>query len=349
MIKQVLWNKDELSKALGQKVNQSCCDITGVSIDTRTIAKGDLFLALKGNNFDGNAFVDEAIVKGASLCIVDNIDKVKEKNRDKIVLVSNVANALNELAIYRRNSLQGKVICITGSVGKTNTKEMLGLALSANGKTYASYKNFNNHYGLPLSLMRTPIDTEFCILELGMSRTGEIKHLSKIAQPNIAIITNVEAVHLEFFNSVTEIAYAKAEIFEGMKTPSFAILNMDNIYYDILYKQALKKGIQTITFGSSTKSNYYISNTRYLANGDQLVAINCSGKTIQQKFHKDIGKHIIFNSLAVFACLNLLNTNLAIAQKALEKFTLFAGKGEITILPNNIMLVPLLWQQPLKI
>ena len=339
MIKQVLWSKDELSKALGQKIHQETHDIIGVSIDTRTIEKGDIFLAIKGNNFDGNAFANEAIGKGASLCIIDDIYKVSEKNRDKVVLVNDVTNALNSMAKYRRNSLKGKVIGITGSVGKTSTKEMLSLALSACGKTYASLKNFNNHYGLPLSLVRTPIDTEFCILELGMSATGEIRDLSKIAQPNIAIITNVEAVHLQSFDSIAEIAYAKAEIFKNIKASSFGILNIDNIYYDILYQQACRSGVQTIAFGNSAKSDCYIKEIKYLANGEQLIDINCLGKDIQQKFCKDVGKHLIFNSLAVFACLNLLKVNMTAAQKALEKFTPFTGRGKITILSNNIILI----------
>ena len=339
MIKQVLWNKDELSKALGQKIHQGAHDVTGISIDTRTIEKGDIFLAIKGNNFDGNAFADEAIKKGASLCVVDDIYKVSEKNRDKIVLVNDVMNALNNMAKYRRNSLKGKVIGITGSVGKTSTKEMLRLALSACGKTYASFRNFNNHYGLPLSLVRTPINTEFCILELGMSATGEVSNLSKIAEPDITIITNVEAVHLQSFNSIAEIAYAKAEIFKNMKASGFGILNIDNTYYDILYQQACRSGVQTIAFGNSTKSDCYIKEMQYLENGEQLINISCLGKGIQQKFCKDVGKHLIFNSLAVFACLNLLKVNMTAAQKALEKFTPFTGRGKITILSNNIILI----------
>ncbi len=339
MTKQILWNKAELADALKQKIDQDLGNITGASIDTRTIETGDIFLALKGNNFDGNAFSDEAIEKGASLCIVDEIDKIKENNRNKIILVENVADALNSLAKYRRNSLKGKVICITGSLGKTTTKEMLRSTLSACGKTHASSRNLNNHYGLPLSLIRTPVDTEFCILELGMSSVGEIRSLSKIAQPNIAIITNVEAVHLEFFNSITEIAYAKAEVFENMKLPSFGIINISHIHSDILRQQADKNGVQIIAVGNNIQADCYIVKTERLANGDQLVDINCLGKNIQQKFSKDIGKHLINNSLAVFACVSLLNANLTVTQKALEKFMPFTGRGEITKLSHNITLI----------
>lgn len=338
-MQKTLWDKDELAKALDQIIDQDLGNITEVSIDTRTLKKGDAFLALKGNNFDGNAFADEAIDKGASLCIVDDINQVQEKNKDKVTLVKNVATALNNLAEYRRNSLKGKVICITGSVGKTSTKEMLKLALSPCGKTYSSSKNLNNHYGLPLSLVRAPIDTEFCILELGMSGTGEIKNLCKIAKPNIAIITNVEAVHLEFFNSIAEIAHAKSEIFDNMKASDFGIINISNPYSDILHQHASKNGVRVITFGSDVQSDYCIRKIKSLASGHRLVSINCLGKNIEQRFDKNVGEQLIFNSLAVFACLNLLNVNFVAAQKALEKFTPFTGRGETTVLSNNIVLI----------
>jgi UDP-N-acetylmuramoyl-tripeptide--D-alanyl-D-alanine ligase len=334
-MKQILWTEHELSTALNIKITKKLCNITGVSIDTRSIEKGDMFLAIKGSNFNGNHFVDEAIEKGASLCIATNDSNVA-KNNKKVVLVNDIGQALNNLAIYRRKSISGKVIAITGSVGKTSTKEMLKLALSNCGKTFASTKNLNNHYGLPLSLIQTPVNTEFCVLELGMSVAGEIKSLSKIAQPNIAIITNIQPVHLKSFTSITEIAYAKAEIFENIKENGIAIINAENIYAPILRKQASKYGVQTLTFGN-LQSNCYIVNMKHLSNGNTLVNINCSGEHIQQKFNKDIGEHLIYNSLAVFVCLNELN--LKVAQKALKNFKPCSGRGAIINLSKGVTLI----------
>ena len=336
---QVLWKKEDIAKLLEQKIEQDLDQITGVSIDTRSIKKGDMFFALKGENFDGNAFVDEAIQKGASMCIANKSAEVQESNRHKVIFVKNVVDSLNTLAVHRRASLKGKVIGITGSIGKTSTKEMLQLALSSVGKTYATAKSFNNHYGLPLSLVQTPIDTDFCILELGMNHAGEIRNLSKIAQPDIGIIINVHPTHLEFFDSIVEIAYAKAEIFEHIQTGGVGVINASSAHYSILHEQACKHEIQTVAFGNGMKSDCHINSIEQLPNGDKIAHINCMERNIQQKFDKDVGEHLIENSLGIFICLSLLKVNMETAQKALEKFTPFLGRGQVFELSNGISLI----------
>jgi UDP-N-acetylmuramoyl-tripeptide--D-alanyl-D-alanine ligase len=338
-MKQILWNKQEIAESLGQNIEQDLDHITGVSIDTRSIEKGDMFFAIRGENFNGNNFANEAIEKGASLCIVDEIVTVKESNKHKVILVKSVMEALNNLASYRRNSLKGKVIGITGSVGKTSTKEMLKLALSSVGKTYATAKSFNNHYGTPFSLVQTPLDTDFCILELGMNHAGEIRYLSEMARPDIAIVVNIHPTHLEFFNSVEEIAYAKAEIFENVKASGFGIINADNAHYAILHEQAAKFGVKTLAFGNAVNSDCQIIDIEQLENGDKMTHIHCMDKNIQQKFNKDVGEHLIQNSLAIFICLTLLNVDMASPQKALEQFVPFLGRGQILNLSNNITLI----------
>ena len=251
-MKEILWDINEVGEALNKIVKgEFLTPITGISIDSRTIEKGDMFFALSGENFNGNDFIDDAIRKGASVCISDDIRKVNLVNIKKVIQVDNVLEALNSLALYRRKSLKGVVIGITGSLGKTSTKEMFKLVLSSYGKTFATKKNLNNHYGLPLSLISCPKDVDFCILELGMSAKGEIANLTKIANPNIAVITNIHPVHLEFFNSIEEIAYAKSEIFENIAPSGFGILNSNSNHFEIQNNQAKEYGVKICKFGKN--------------------------------------------------------------------------------------------------
>lgn len=217
----------------------------------------------------------------------EEVFDIKEKDAHKVILVDNVADAINKMAIYRRNSLTGKVIGVTGSLGKTSTKEMLKLALSECGKVYASPQNLNNHYGLPLSLIQAPVDSDFCILEMGMNHSGEIRNLSSIARPDVAIIVNVQPAHMQFFSSINEIAYAKAEIFEHVKTSGIGIINANNESYYILNQQASKYGLKTITFGEEgLKSDCYIERTEKLQNGNVLVNIKCMGNIFNRNLIK---------------------------------------------------------------
>jgi UDP-N-acetylmuramoyl-tripeptide--D-alanyl-D-alanine ligase len=339
-VKKILWDINEIGKALNWTAkSEFIIPITGVSIDSRTIEKGDMFFALSGENFNGNDFIDDAIQKGASVCISDDIKKVNSSNVKNVIQVENVSNALNSLASYRRKSLKGMVIGITGSLGKTSTKEMFKLALSSCGKTFATKKNLNNHYGVPLSLISCPKDVDFCILELGMGAKGEIANLSKIAKPNIAVITNIHPVHLEFFNSTEEIAYAKSEIFENMAQPSFGILNSNSNHFDIQSNQAKKYEIKIHTFGKDSDANCYIKSIDKYDKIHKIANINCYNKNYEQKFDANVGEHLIFNSLAIFICAISLNLNLSSIQKSLENFKPQSGRGEVINLKNNIKLV----------
>ena len=337
-MKNVLWSKKELEDALNYKDVNYFSDVTGASIDTRTIKKGDMFFALSGENFNGNEFIDIALQKGASLCFTDDIEKVRLDNRKKVIKVNKVAKALNTLAEYRRQSINGKLIGITGSVGKTSTKEMLKLVLSNCGKTFASTKNFNNHYGVPLSLINCPKDVDFCVLELGMSNKGEILNLTKIAKPNISIITNIHPVHLEFFASTEDIAYAKLEIFENMQQPGFAILNEGSLHFNIQLKQAKKFGLEIFTFGKFAESNCYIKDI-IDDKGVKKVKIRCFNQDFEQNFDKSVGDHLIYNSLAIFICANVLNVDLTEIQKALINFKPQSGRGELIELQGHIKLI----------
>ena len=339
-MKKILWDINEIGKVLNWTAKtEFIAPITGVSIDSRTIEEDDIFFALSGENFNGNDFIDDAIEKGASVCISDDIKKVNSSNVKKVIQVENVLNALNSLAIYRRKSLKGMVIGITGSLGKTSTKEMFKLVLSSCGKTFATKKNLNNHYGLPLSLISCPKDVDFCILELGMSAKGEIANLTKIAKPNIAIITNIHPVHLEFFGSTEEIACAKSEIFENMAQPSFGILNSNSNHFDVQNNQAKKYGVKIHTFGKDAQANCYIKSIDKHDKIHKIAHINCCNKNYEQKFNVNVGEHLIFNSLAIFICAISLNLNLNFIQKSLENFKPQSGRGEVIDLKNNIKLV----------
>jgi UDP-N-acetylmuramoyl-tripeptide--D-alanyl-D-alanine ligase len=337
-MKKVLWSKKELEDALNYKDINYFSDVTGASIDTRTIKKGDMFFALSGENFNGNEFIDIAFQKGASLCFTDDIEKVSQANRNKVIRVDEVAKVLNTLAKYRRQSINGKVIGITGSVGKTSTKEMLKIALSNCGKTFASTKNFNNHYGLPLSIINCPRDVDFCVLELGMSNKGEILNLTKIAKPNISIITNIHPVHLEFFASTEDIAYAKSEIFENMQQPRFAILNEKSLHFNVQFNQAKKFGLEIFTFGKFAESNCYIKDI-IDDKGIKRVKIRYFNQDFEQSFDKSVGDHLIYNSLAIFICESVLNVDLTKVQNALINFKPQSGRGELIELSGHIKLI----------
>lgn len=321
---QVLWNSAMLASALGISID-STITATGVSIDSRTIKSGQIFIAIKGENLDGNDYVSEALEKGASLCIINKNNKSLKAYKEQIVEVDDTLEALNKLAIYARYQLKGKVIGITGSVGKTSTKEMLKIALEDQGKVYASQGNFNNHYGLPLCLANMPADTEYAILELGMSSVGEITHLTQLAKPNIAIITTVEAVHLEFFNSISAIAAAKAEIFEGMKKGDTAIINFENPYHQIILGFARDAGLNILSFSQEQKTNFKLESYE-VRSGKAYIKAECMGRDIDYVLGAT-GIHLALNSLAVLAAVYAVGAELPYASRCLVKFKAQQGRG----------------------
>ena len=248
--KKILWTKHELINASNGKdltakfLNNK--KITGISIDTRSIKQNDLFIAIKGKNYDGHDFLDKAIQKGASGIIVSCKESALRHNG---LLVNNTQTALINFAKFSRNRFKGKIIGITGSNGKTTTKDMAKIILSEFGKTFATPGNNNNIIGLSLSLMKLPYNFHYGILELGMSKKNELVKLSLIAKPDLIIISNVSNNHIENFKSEKEIALAKSEIFHGLKKNGKIILNYDNKWFSFLKKIALNYTDQIIPFG----------------------------------------------------------------------------------------------------
>ena len=224
----------------------------GLSIDTRSIKKNNLFLALKGKKTDGNEFIYNALKKGAG-CVVTS-SKINKKSR-KILKVKNPVTFLRKFAEIKREKTTAKVIAITGSAGKTSLKNLTKDLLKNLGKTFSSPKSFNNELGVPISLANLSVDDKFGVFEVGMSRAGEIKNLTKLIKPHIGVITNIGEAHLENFKDVNGIANAKSEIIEQIKNGGTIILNRDDKFFDYLFNKAKKFNLNISTFGFHKKSD----------------------------------------------------------------------------------------------
>lgn len=316
-----LWNSDDLAAALGVAVPPGIA-ASGVSIDTRTLKPGELFIALPGEKVDGHVFAAAAIEKGAAAVLVS-----QPVQTTKQIRVADTAEALNQLARYARDRSGARRVAITGSVGKTTTKELLALALSPFGRVHKTGGNLNNHYGLPLTLAHLPSDAHFAVLELGMSAAGELTALSALAQPEIAMVTHVAAAHLAFFNSVADIAHAKAEIFSGLPEDGIAIYPADNVYTDILADTADEFGVEALTFaGKDPQADAYLLSVKTHAEG-QLVEAMVMGQKLA--FHLPVpGAHVAVNCLPVLLAVHELGFDLNIAANALANFSAVRGRGE---------------------
>lgn len=244
-----LWTAQEVVTATQGRAHGPAWEACGVSIDSRSVARGDLFVALAGESHDGHDHVGAALAAGAAAALVHRIPEGLEETAS-LVLVGDTRAALYDLARAARARTEATLVAVTGSVGKTGTKEMLKLALETTGPTHATSGNLNNHWGVPLTLARLPRDARFAVIEIGMNHAGEIAPLAKLARPHVAIVTAVEAVHMEFFASTAEIAAAKAEIFQGVLPGGTAILPRDNRHAAQLVAAAFEAGItRIVTFG----------------------------------------------------------------------------------------------------
>ena len=212
--------------------------VPGISIDTRTITRGEAFFAIKGDNRDGHDFVQAALAAGAGLAVVAADRRESFPKDAPLLVVADVLEGLRDLARAARARSRAKIVAVTGSVGKTGTKEALRLTLARNGETHASLASYNNHWGVPLSLARCPESARYAVFELGMNHAGEIEPLTRLVRPQVAIITTVEPVHLEFFGSLEAIADAKAEIFLGLERGGAAVINRDNPQFAQLERSA---------------------------------------------------------------------------------------------------------------
>ena len=323
-MKTSLWSLDELVSASGGEVaGTPPAAITGFSIDTRTIEPGDVFVALKDQR-DGHEFAGQALAKGAALAIVRR-DFRLESGAGPLLRVDDPLRALERIAAAARARTRARVVAVTGSVGKTGTKEALRLALGAAGRVHASEKSYNNQWGVPLTLARMPMDTDYAVIEIGMNHAGEITPLSRLARPAIALVTTVEPVHLEFFPSVEAIADAKAEIFAGLEPGGVAILNRDNPHFARLAASARTRGASIVSFGAAPEAEVRLSSSRADAMGSEVSA-SVRGSPVAYRIGAP-GRHLVMNSLAVVAALDALGVDLARALAALASIEAPEGRG----------------------
>jgi UDP-N-acetylmuramoyl-tripeptide--D-alanyl-D-alanine ligase len=322
----VLWTLDAMVAAMrAQKSGALPADVPGISIDSRSIGKGEAFFAIKGDNRDGHDFVEAALKAGAGLAVVARAQSPRFAGAP-LLIVDDVLEALRALAGAARARMQAHVVAVTGSVGKTGTKEALQLALSPDGETHVSAASYNNHWGVPLSLARCPQSAKYAVFEIGMNHAGEITPLTKLVRPHVAIVTAVEPVHLEYFGSLEKIADAKAEIFSGVEPDGTAVLNRDNDQYARLEAAAKAAGVaRVVAFGEHADAEARLLRVSLQADSSTVEA-RILGQPVTYKLGAP-GRHIVLNSLAVLAAVVLVGADLALAALALVNLKAAAGRG----------------------
>ena len=320
-----LYGLDELAAATSGDVRGTPRAVTGISIDTRTLAPGDAFFAITGENSDGHRFVPAALENGAALAVVAR-DKADSLPPDApLLLVDDVLAAMEATGRAARARSGARIAAVTGSVGKTTTKEALRLALSADGLTHASAASYNNHWGVPLSLARLPHEARFGVFEIGMNHPGEITPLVQMVRPHVAIVTTVEPVHIAQFSGIEEIADAKAEIFAGLEPGGAAVLNLDNPQFERLAAAARARGARIVTFGAGAAADSRLVDLCLKADCSTLVA-DVLGTRVTLKVGMP-GRHIVQNMLGVLAAAQLLGADLALASLALARLKPPPGRG----------------------
>lgn len=323
-----LWTLGELAEATcGEASGDPLIALEGVSIDTRTLQPGDLFIAIVGPYANGHDYVGKAFDRGAAACVVAEPGSWS----GPVLKVADTFVALQAIARAARQRSTAGIIAVTGSVGKTSTKEMLGHVLSAQptatGGVSVTQGNLNNHWGLPLSLARMPADASYGVLEMGMNHAGEIEPLSIMARPEVALITAVEAVHLEFFESVEGIARAKAEIMAGLQPGGAVVLPRDNPYFDLLNRLAVERGIDRIIgFGRHAGADVRLLDVEMTDAGSKVEA-DLMGRRISYNIGVP-GEHMAINSLAVLAAVSLIGADTDVAADALAGAEAVSGRGE---------------------
>ena len=315
----VLWTSEEIARATGGTAS-AAFEVTGVTFDSREVGAGDLFIAMPGTVHDGHEFVDQAICAGAAGLIVSRPVAAPH------VLVEDTAKALQDLGRAARERAKATIVGVTGSVGKTSTKEALFAALERwrPGRVHRSVKSYNNHTGVPLSLARMPRDAEFAVLEMGMNNPREIAALARLVRPHVAIVTAIAPAHIENLGSEEAIADAKAEIFEGLEADGIAILPNDSPHRDRLVRAARRTADQIVTFGSGDADVHALHAVRADQGGSLITAALLGSDltfTISQR-----GEHWVSNALAVLAAVEAVGGDVGIAGLALADLGGLTGR-----------------------
>jgi UDP-N-acetylmuramoyl-tripeptide--D-alanyl-D-alanine ligase len=326
MADHALWAIGEIVAATGgELLGDPPVAYRGVSIDSRTVQQGDVFVAIKGDRLDGHDYADAALKAGAGLAVVSRVtDEMIAAGA--LLVVADPLRALVDLGRKGRRRSAAQIIGITGSVGKTSTKGMLKLALSASGKTHASAASFNNHWGVPLSLARLPEDAAYAVFEIGMNHPGEITPLVRMVRPHIAVVTAIAPSHLGYFNSLDDIADAKAEIFLGVEKDGCALINRDSEHFTRLAERAHVAGVARIVgFGRNPAAEARIERLT-LHPECSCITASIIDEAVTYKLGVP-GEHMALNSLAVLAAVKLAGGDLARASLALAVAQPAKGRG----------------------
>lgn len=322
-----LWTVEELLRAAGGRLHgQVTQPLAAVTIDSRSAGKGDIFVAIRGERHDGHDFVAGALKAGAALAIVSRVTPEMLAAGPVLEVADDPLRGLENMGRHARARCPGQIVAVTGSVGKTSTKEMLRTALAASGATHASAASFNNHWGVPLTLARMPRETAFGVFEIGMNHAGEITPLVAMVRPHVAIVTTIAPSHLGNFSSLEGIADAKAEIFTGAVPGGHAVISRDTPFFDRLAAAARASGIADIvSFGQHPEADVRLE--RVALHPDcSCITASVLGETLIYKLGLP-GQHMALNSLAVLAAAKLAGADLARAALALSAARPAKGRG----------------------
>ncbi|EJN04114.1 UDP-N-acetylmuramoylalanyl-D-glutamyl-2,6-diaminopimelate--D-alanyl-D-alanine ligase [Phyllobacterium sp. YR531] len=325
----LLWSSDAMIAAMnGRPVGELPEGITGISIDTRTLRDGEAFFAIKGDALDGHDYATAAVAAGAALLVVAEAKlPALGKLKAPMIVVDDVLAAMTRLGLASRARSHAQIIAVTGSVGKTTTKEALRHVLSEVGKVHASVASFNNHWGVPLTLARMPQDTDYGVFEIGMNHPDEIRPLVKMVRPHVAVITLIAPAHMGHFKSLQEIATAKAEIFDGLLPGGYALINRDDKHYKFLEKLALEAGVEHIkSFGENARADYRLMKLKLHGECSCMTA-RLAGEEVVAKIGAP-GRHIVQNVLAVLGAAHLTGADMAKVTLALSSLRAESGRGE---------------------
>ena len=330
-----LWTRDALEAATGGHFpGHAPVTVTGVSIDTRTLAPGDLFVALVGDSSDGHAHVRTALERGAASVLVHDPAATGLAPTDpRMLAVPDTLAALNALARYARARFTGRMLAVTGSVGKTTTKDMLGLALGALGPTHVAAASYNNHWGVPLTLARLPADAAFCVCEVGMNHPGEIAPLAALVRPDIALITTIAGAHLGHMGSLEAIAREKSSLIAALSPGGTAIVPDDAEGQPIFAEQAAGADARLWRVGEAPDSMAVLSRLTLAADGSDCV-ITIAGQPFPLRLNAP-GRHLARNATTVLAAVAALGTDIPTAAAALAAFRPGAGRGQLAPILNG--------------
>ncbi len=329
---------EELAGAAGGKLlrGDPAAAVRSYGIDTRQLEPGGVFFALPGTRTDGHAFLGEAARRGAAAAVVTREPGTDEPAPPALVLVEDAVEALGRCGAHARTRVRGlTVVAVTGSAGKTMTKELLAAGLAANRRVHRSAGNLNNHLGVPLTLLACPDDAELAVVELGMSGAGEIATLTRMARPEVGLITNVAPAHLEFFDSLDDIAAAKGELFALLAPEATAVVNLDDPQLRV---QALRHAGRQVTFGRHHDADLKLERVE-----DRFVpGVAMTFRHAGEPFHLELrlgGEHAARNALAALAAVVALGGDLRAAMQAMSRVEAGPGRGQVHRLRDGIVLV----------